>query len=223
VAERTVSRGFELPLLAVVAAVFLWSGIAPRDRFTWFLEVLPVLVAAPLLALIWRRFRLTPLAYTLIAGHAIILMVGGHYTYAQVPLFNWLRDALGLTRNHFDRVGHFAQGFVPAIVAREVLLRRTPLRPGGWLFTIVTAICLSISALYELFEWGVAETTGTAADAFLGTQGDFWDTQKDMMMCLIGAVFALALLSRAHDRTLARLAGSISPVVEKSKSAAAGS
>jgi putative membrane protein len=195
-----------LPLLAVVAAVFLWSALGARDRFTWFLEVLPVLVGLPLLAVSYRRFPLTPLAYSLIAAHAVILMVGGHYTYAEVPLFNWIRDSFGLARNHYDRLGHFAQGFVPAILAREILLRRTPLRPGGWLFTIVTSICLAISALYELFEWRVAVATGTAADAFLGTQGDPWDTQEDMAMCLVGAIIALLILSRVHDRALSRLA-----------------
>ena len=195
-----------MPLLAVVAAVFLWSAFGPRDRFTWFLEVSPVLVGLPLLAVTYRRFPLTPLAYSLIAVHAVILMIGGHYTYAEVPLFNWIRDSFGLARNHFDRVGHFAQGFVPAILAREILLRRTPFRPGGWLFTIVTSICLAISALYELFEWGVALVTGAAADAFLGTQGDPWDTQEDMAVCLVGAVIALLVLSRVHDRALARLA-----------------
>ena len=194
-----------LPLLAFVAAVFFWSAVGPLDRFTWFLEVLPVLVGLPLLAVTYRRFPLTALAYSLIAAHAVILMVGGHYTYAEVPLFNWLRDSLGLARNHYDRLGHFAQGFVPAILAREVLLRRTPLRRGGWLLTIVMSICLAISALYELFEWGVAVATGTAAGAFLGTQGDVWDTQKDMAMCLVGALSALFILSRAHDRSLFRL------------------
>jgi len=198
-------RGPVLPLLALVAAVFFWSAVGPLDRFTWFLEVLPVLVGLPLLAVTYRRFPLTSLAYSLIAAHAVILMVGGHYTYAQVPLFNWIRDTFGLARNHYDRLGHFAQGFVPAILAREVLLRRTPLRRGGWLLTIVISICLAISALYELFEWAVAVATGTAADAFLGTQGDFWDTQKDMAMCLVGAVSALLILSRAHDRSLFRL------------------
>lgn len=190
----------------MVAVVFLWSAVGPRDPFTWFLEILPVLIGVPLLAFTWRRFPLTTLAYVLVTIHALILMVGGHYTYAQVPLFNWIRDAFGLARNHFDRVGHFAQGFVPAILAREILLRRTPFRPGGWLFFMVTSICLALSALYELFEWGVAVATGTAAEAFLGTQGDVWDTQKDMAMCLVGAVTALLILSRAHDRALARLA-----------------
>ena len=195
-------RRFFLTLLVTTGAVFLWSGIAPRDRFTWFLEVLPALAALPILLLTARRFPLTRLTYALIAAHAVILMVGGHYTYAEVPLFNWLRDTFHLARNHYDRVGHFAQGFVPAIIAREVLLRRTPLRPGGWLFVIVTSICLSISALYELFEWGVSVWTGSAGDAFLGTQGDIWDTQKDMALCLVGAVFAQLLLSRLHDRQL---------------------
>jgi putative membrane protein len=206
VAEGDFPRGPALPLLAAVAAVLAWSAIGPRDRFTWFLEVLPVLVGVPLLVLTARRFPLTSLAYWLVALHAVILMIGGHYTYAQVPLFNWIRDTFGLARNEFDRVGHFAQGFVPAILAREVLLRRTPLQRGGWLFTIVFSICMAISALYELFEWGVAEATGTAADAFLGTQGDIWDTQKDMAMCLVGALAALLLMSRFHDRALARLA-----------------
>ena len=195
-------RGPVLPLLALVAVVFVWSAFGPLDRFTWFLEVLPALVGLPLLAVTYRRFPLTSLAYSLIAAHAVILMVGGHYTYAQVPLFSWIRDTFGLARNHYDRIGHFAQGFVPAILAREILLRRTPLRRGGWLVTIVMSICLAISALYELFEWVVAVATGTAADAFLGTQGDFWDTQKDMAMCLVGAISALLILSRAHDRSL---------------------
>jgi putative membrane protein len=194
-----------LPLLALVAAVFFWSAVGPLDRFTWFLEVLPVIAGLPLLAVTYRRFPLTALAYSLIAAHAVILMVGGHYTYAQVPLFNWIRDSFGLARNHYDRLGHFAQGFVPAILAREILLRRTPLRRGGWLLTIVISICLAISALYELFEWGAAVATGTAASAFLGTQGDVWDTQKDMAMCLVGAISALLMLSRAHDRSLFRL------------------
>lgn len=189
----------------VLLAVFAWSAYRPRDTFTWFLEVLPAIAGIGLLAAIYRRFRFTTLVYLLVAAHAVILLVGGHYTYAEVPLFNWLRDAFGLARNHYDRVGHFAQGFVPAMIAREVLLRRTPLRPGGWLFTLVTAVCLAISALYELLEWAVAAATGTAADAFLGMQGDPWDTQKDMALCLLGAVLAQLLLARVHDRALAAL------------------
>jgi putative membrane protein len=204
------AEGFEqhrtlLFLGVFLVAVFVWSAIRPLDRFTWFLEVLPAMVGVALLAAIYRRFRFTPLVYALVAIHAVILMVGGHYTYAEVPLFNWVRDAFGLARNHYDRIGHFAQGFVPAMIAREVLLRRTPLRQGGWLFTLVTSVCLAISALYELLEWGVAAATGTAADAFLGTQGDPWDTQKDIALCLVGAVTAQWLLSRYHDLQLKRI------------------
>ncbi len=187
-------------LSLAVAAVLVWSGIHPRDRITWFLEVLPVLLAWPILALTYRRFRFTPLAYTLIALHMAVLMVGGKYTYAEVPLFTWIRGAFDLGRNYYDRVGHFFQGFVPALLAREILLRASPLRPGGWLFFLVTCVCLAVSAVYEFFEWGVAVATGTAADAFLGTQGDVWDTQWDMFMALIGALLAQLFLSRLQDR-----------------------
>jgi putative membrane protein len=150
----------------------------------------------------YRRFPLTPLLYTLICVHAIILCVGGHYTYAEVPFFSWLRDVTHTVRNNYDKLGHFVQGFVPAILAREVLLRRTPLRRGGWLFYIVTSICLGFSAAYELFEWGMAVWSGSAADAFLGSQGDPWDTQSDMLMALIGAVTSQILLRRLHDKQL---------------------
>jgi putative membrane protein len=189
-------------LLLAAAAVFVWSGIGCHDRFTWFLEVAPVLLALPVLAFTYRRFPLTDLTYVLIAIHAVVLMVGGHYTYARVPLFDWVRDAFELSRNHYDKVGHFAQGFVPAIVAREILLRKSPLGPGRWLTFLVTCICLAISAVYELIEWIVAELTGSGAVDFLGTQGDVWDTQKDMAYCLVGAIAALLLLSRLHDRQL---------------------
>jgi putative membrane protein len=191
-----------LILLIGVVGVFLWSGWAPKDRMTWVLEVFPVIGAVPLLIATRRRFPLTMLAYGLIAVHAIILMIGGRYTYAEVPLFNWIRDAFHLARNHYDRLGHFAQGFVPAIVAREVLLRRTPLRRGGWLFFLVTCVCLAISAVYELVEWSAAATSGSAADAFLGTQGDPWDTQKDMLLAWIGAIVSQLTLARVHDRQL---------------------
>ena len=193
-------------MLLVVGVVFLViSGIGPKDRYTWILEVTPAIAAAILLVATYRRFPLTPLAYRLIFLHACVLMLGGHYTYAEVPLGFWVRDLLGLGRNHYDRLGHFIQGFVPAIVAREILLRKTPLRPGGWTFFIVTCICLAISALYEFIEWWTALASGTAADAFLGTQGDVWDTQWDMFLCLIGALTSQILLSRLHDRELARL------------------
>lgn len=190
--------------MGAVLLVFVWSAIKPHDYFTWFLEVFPAIIAAPILALTYRRFPLTSLAYVLIAIHAMILMVGGHYTYAEVPLFNWLRDTFHLARNNYDRVGHFAQGFVPALLAREILLRTTPLKPGKMLFFLVVCVCLAISASYELFEWAVAEATGEAADSFLGTQGDVWDTQKDMAWALCGAVVSLLTLSRWHDRMLMR-------------------
>jgi putative membrane protein len=195
----------ELALLAAVAIVFVWSGTSPHDRFTWVLEVFPVVIATPLLLYVYPRFRLTPLAYFLIAVHAIILMVGGKYTYAEVPFGFWMRDALGFTRNHYDRIGHFAQGFVPAIVAREIFIRRSPLRGSRWLPFMVICFCLAVSAFYELVEFWTALATGGAADAFLGTQGDPWDTQWDMMMALIGAATALLLLSRVHDRQLHHL------------------
>jgi putative membrane protein len=190
-------------LLLAVLAVLVWSGVAPKDRLTWFLEVAPVLIALPLLLATRRMFPFTPLAYWLLAAHALILMVGGHYTYAEMPLFNWLRDAFELSRNHYDRLGHIAQGFIPAIVAREILLRRSPLLPGKWLFFIVTSVCLAISAFYEMIEWWVAIGSGDEAVAFLATQGDAWDTQWDMFLALLGALSSQLLLRRRHDRQLA--------------------
>ena len=192
-------------LAAAVAIVFVWSGWHPKDRLTWVLEVFPAVLAAPLLFATRKRFPLTTLVYVLIAIHACILMVGGRYTYAEVPLFNWIKDAFDLSRNHYDRLGHFAQGFVPAMIAREVLLRKTPLSRGRWLFFLVLCVVLAISATYELVEWAAAVANGSKADAFLGTQGDPWDTQKDMAMAAIGGIAAQILLSRVHDRQLARL------------------
>jgi putative membrane protein len=192
-------------LLAVVLAALAVSGITPHDRFTWLLEVAPVLIGVPLLIATRRRFPLTPLLQRLLALHALILIVGGHYTYAEVPAGFWVRDTLGLARNHYDRLGHLAQGFVPAVLAREILLRRSPLRPGGWLFFLVVCVCLAFSAFYELIEWWTAVGTGEAATAFLGTQGDVWDTQWDMCLALIGALSALTGLGRLHDRHLATL------------------
>lgn len=188
--------------LALTILVLLWSGLAPKDRGTWFMEVAPVFIALPLVALTWRRFPLTTLLTVVITLHAVVLMVGGKYTYAEMPLFNWLRDEFHLSRNHYDRVGHFMQGFAPALVARELLLRTSPLRPGKWLAVVVVLSCLGISALYELIEWGAAMALGEGADAFLATQGDVWDTQKDMAMAGVGAVVALLLFSRWHDRQL---------------------
>jgi putative membrane protein len=194
-------------LLAAVAAVLVWSAIRPHDSFTWFLEVAPALLAAGLLIGTYRRFRFTDLAYILMAMHAIILMIGGHYTYAEVPLFNWIRDTFHLARNNYDKLGHFTQGFVPAVITREILLRTSPLRPGKWLTFLTASVCLALSAVYELVEWWVALATGTSADAFLGTQGYVWDTQSDMLYCTAGAILSLALFTRAHDRALARLPG----------------
>jgi putative membrane protein len=192
------------PLLLVLAlAVFVRSGIHPHDRFTWVLEVFPAVIAGIVLVATYRRFRLSSLLYVLIAIHAMILMVGGKYTYAQVPLGVWMEQWFGFTRNHYDRIGHFAQGLVPAIAAREVLIRIARYRRNAWLNVVVFAIAAAISALYELLEWAVAELTGTAAEAFLGTQGDVWDTQKDMAMACVGAVCALLLLRRWHDRSMA--------------------
>ena len=193
---------YELALVGIVVLVLAWSGVGPHDRFTWFLEVAPVLIGLPILIAIYRGFRFTSLAYTLIAIHAVILIVGGHYTYAEVPLGYWLEEWLGFSRNHYDRIGHLAQGFIPAIVVREILIRRSPLRRSRWLPFVVISICLAVSALYELIEWWTAVATGEAAEAFLGTQGDVWDTQWDMMLALIGAILALLMLSRLHDRQL---------------------
>lgn len=193
-------------LLAVVAFILIASGIDPvADRYTWFLETLPVMIGIPLLLATGRRFPLTALLYRLLALHALILIVGGYYTYAEVPLFDWLRDTLALSRNHYDRVSHLAQGFIPAILAREILLRCSPLQPGGWLFLTVTSICLAFSAFYELIEWWVALLSEQAATAFLGTQGDPWDTQWDMFLALVGAITAQLTLGRLHDRQLRRL------------------
>jgi len=192
-------------LLVLGLVALIVSGTDPHDRFTWFLEVAPILIAMPILVATYHRFRLTPLAYRLIFLHALVLMIGGHYTYAEVPIGNWVRDALGLARNHYDRLGHLMQGFVPAIVGRELLLRTSPLRRGRWLFVLVTASCLGISALYELVEWWTAVATGAAATAFLGTQGDPWDTQWDMFCALVGAIVAQLTIARVHDRELAAL------------------
>jgi putative membrane protein len=193
--------------VAIVLLGLILSGIGPYDRVTWWMEVFPVLIGLPLFILTRRRFPMTPLAYRLIAVHALILMWGGHHTYARVPLGFWIQDLFHLTRNHYDRLGHFAQGFIPAILAREVLLRRSPLYPGKMLFFLVTSICLAISASYEFIEWWAAIAGGEAADAFLGTQGDVWDTQWDMFLALIGSITAQLTLARMHDRELEQIKG----------------
>jgi len=192
-----------LGFLAVVCAVLAWSAVHPHDYFTWLLEVTPALIGIPLLIVNYNKFRFTTLVYFLIAIHAMILMVGGHYTYAEVPLFNWIRDTWHLSRNHYDRVGHLAQGFIPAMIAREILLRKTPLRPGGWLGFIVVCICMALSVTYEFIEWWTALASGAASTAFLGTQGDVWDTQWDMFCATIGATVSVLLLGRVQDRQMA--------------------
>jgi putative membrane protein len=200
----TSSKEPAILLLAVIGALAV-SAFQPYDRTTWWMEVAPVLIAIPILVATRRSFPLSPLLYRLLALHALILIVGGHYTYARVPLGFWAEELFGFSRNHYDRIGHFAQGFVPAILAREVLLRRTPLTTGRWLNFLVVCICLAFSAFYELIEWWAALLGGESAAAFLGTQGDVWDTQWDMFFCLLGAVTSLLVLSRHHDRELARL------------------
>lgn len=201
-------QALHIALLAVFLTVSVWSVINPRDLFTWFLEVLPALIGLVVIIATYKRFRLTTLLYVLICIHATILLIGGHYTYAEMPLFNWLRDTFSLGRNYYDRLGHLAQGFIPAMIAREVLLRLTPLRRGKMLFFIIVCICLAISAFYEFIEWWVAVASGSAADAFLGTQGDVWDTQWDMFFAFCGAILALLTLSKYHDKRLKNIPAS---------------
>ena len=200
-----VSSEMKYLWLIIFFAVLIWSGINPKDYFTWFLEVLPALIYFIVLAAIYKRFQFTTLAYALILIHCIILMVGGHYTYAEVPLFDWIRDWFDLERNNYDKVGHLAQGFIPATITREILIRLEIVKRGMWLSFIVVSICLAISAFYELIEWWVAELTGESAEAFLGTQGYVWDTQSDMALALLGAILSLVMLSKIHDRQIMKL------------------
>ncbi len=188
--------------MSIFLGVLLWSGIEPKDTLTWFLEVLPALIGALVLVSTYRSFKLTSVLYVLILVHCIILMVGGHYTYAEVPLFDGL---FGADRNNYDKVGHFVQGFVPAILAREILIRKQVVNGRGWLKLFVVSVVLAFSAFYELIEWWVALLSGEDAEAFLGTQGYVWDTQSDMAMALLGAIAALLLLSKYHDRQLESL------------------
>jgi putative membrane protein len=194
-------RRIHFALLLAAAAVFVWSSISPNGRFNWVMETFPAIVGGAILVATYRRFPFTTLTYVLVTIFAIILMLGGHYTYAEVPIGNWARDTFGLSRNHFDRVGHVLQGVVPAMLARELLRRKVGVRSSGWLFALAVSVALAISALYELFEWRYAVTFGgKQAEDFLGSQGDVWDAQVDMAMALAGAVGAVALLSRWQDR-----------------------
>ncbi len=206
----------------LLAPLLAWSAVRPHDYFTWFLEVLPVLLGLPIALALHRRFPLSSLVLTLLWWYAVLLIIGGHYTYARVPLGNWAMEWFGWTRNNYDKLGHFTQGFVPALLVREILLRTSPLRhqtggpfdpaqdngsvhPSRWLGFLVVSVCLAFSALYELMEWAVAVLSGAAAEDFLGTQGDPWDTQTDMALALIGASVAVLLLSRWHDRSMAKV------------------
>lgn len=207
--EKAAPHHRRLPLLLLGTALFFLaiSAINPHDYFTWLLEVAPALIGWTLLAVTYRRFPVSGMFYLFVWLHSIILIVGGHYTYAEVPLFNWIRDALHTQRNSYDGIGHFAQGFFPAIYAREILLRLKVVEPKkqGWVSFLAVSVCLAFSAFYELIEWQVALLTGSKGDAFLGTQGDIWDTQKDMALCLLGSILAVLFLSRAHDRSVEKL------------------
>jgi putative membrane protein len=197
------ARRERIALLVSLLAIIILAGYAPEaDRLTWLLENMPVFIALPILLFTYRYFPFSRLAYLLMWLQAMVLIVGGHYTYAEMPLFNWLRDTFDMDRNYYDRVGHFMQGIAPAIVAREILLRKTPLNNDGWLFVIVCSVTLAFSAAYEFVEWWIALLTGTAAEAFLATQGDVWDTQWDMFLAFSGSIISQLLFSRMHDKQL---------------------
>lgn len=191
--------------ITIFVAVLIWSGINPKDTITWGLEVAPAVIGFAVLALTRHSFPLTPLLYGLILLHCIVLMVGGHYTYAEVPFFDTLKPVFGFERNNFDKLGHFLQGFVPALITREILIRKAVMDSARWRNFFTLCFCLAFSAFYELIEWAVAEISGSGAEAFLGTQGYVWDTQSDMGFALLGAILALALLGRVHDRQLQQL------------------
>jgi putative membrane protein len=197
--------------LAIFFSVLIWSGINPKDYLTWMLEIAPAIAAFIVLMATRRRFPLTDLAYSLILFLSLILMIGGHYTYAEVPPFEWIKEAFNQDRNNFDKLGHFAQGFVPAIVAREIIIRNQVLKNGNWLNFFVICICLAISAFYELIEWWVAIISKEAAESFLGTQGYIWDTQSDMALALLGAMVALVTLKQVHDRQISELIAKYQP------------
>ncbi|WP_033092948.1 DUF2238 domain-containing protein [Colwellia psychrerythraea] len=188
--------------IIIFITVFIWSGISPKDQFTWFLEVLPAIIGAALLTYTYKSFRLTPMLYFFILLHCIVLMVGGHYTYAEVPFFDGL---MGAERNNYDKVGHFFQGFVPALLAREILIRKSVINGKVWQNVIIVSICLAFSAFYELIEWWVALMSGEDAEAFLGTQGYIWDTQSDMGLALLGAICSLLVLSKSHNQQLTKV------------------
>jgi putative membrane protein len=205
VAEESVIKKSHLALIALFWVAFVFSAIRPHDYFTWFLEVFPALIGFVALVVTYRKFQFTTLVYAFICLHCIVLFAGGHWTYAQVPLGDWMKPLLHTARNDYDRIGHFMQGFVPALIARELMIRFGVLRKRKWLFFLVTCICLAISAAYELFEYGVAVASGSKSDAFLGSQGDPWDTQNDMLTALIGSMLAQLIFGRIQDRSMAKL------------------
>jgi putative membrane protein len=196
---------YSFTLLILFIVVLLWSGIQPKESFTWMLEVFPAIMGAIILILTRKSFPFTPLVYTFIFIHACILCIGGHYTYAEVPAFDWIKEVLHQSRNNYDKVGHFAQGFVPALIIRELFIRKEVVAKNGWLGFIVVSICMAISAAYELLEWFVSLSSGEAGDAFLGTQGYMWDTQSDMLFATIGAITALILLSGIQNKQIQKL------------------
>ena len=201
--DSVLSRKYPLVLLLIVLVFCVWSGISPKDtRLTWILETFPFFIALPVMLLTYRNFPLTSLTYTLIAIHSMILMLGGHYSYAKVPLGFWMENWFGWTRNNYDKIGHFMQGFGPTIYVREIIARTSPLKPGKWLGFISVAVPLAFSALYEIIEWLASLSNPTDTEAFLGTQGYIWDTQTDMFLCLIGSIVALVSLTRLHDKYL---------------------
>jgi putative membrane protein len=208
---------FHIGLWILLIIILAWSGWRPLDRFTWVLEVAPIFIIWAILLSIYRHFYFSRLVCCLMLVHAAVLAIGGHYTYAEVPVFNWIRDSFHLARNHYDRLGHLMQGVVPALISREVLLRRGVLKRGPWLNFIVVCICLAVSATYELLEWQAAVWTGAKADAFLGSQNDPWDTQWDMAMALIGSLAAVFLMPRRHDRSILSVPGYTVPFLDNKK------
>ena len=206
--ERISSTKYPFVLLIIVLTFCVWSGISPKDtRLTWILETLPFFIALPVMLLTYRRFPLTDLTYTLIAIHAMILMLGGHYSYAKVPLGFWMENWFGWTRNNYDKIGHFMQGFAPTIYVREIVARTSPLKHGKWLGFISVAVPLAFSALYEIIEWLASLSNPADTEAFLGTQGYIWDTQTDMFLCLIGSIVSIVLLTRLHNKYLSGICG----------------
>ncbi len=196
---------FGIKWTLIFILVLIWSAINPKDYFTWVLEVFPALAGFGILFFTRKKFRFTSLVYFFILIHCCILMVGGHYTYAEVPLFDWIKELFNQTRNNYDKVGHFAQGFIPALIAREIFIRNKIVQGRGWLGFLTVCVCMTLSVTYEFFEWGVAILTGTSAEAFLGTQGYVWDTQSDMFYATFGALCAFLFLSRIHDREISRI------------------